>query len=150
MPIEPSQGLMKWMRWVWGNGGMKFEVGENGRNGEKNLPRPRFIHRETHMVWPRRELGTTVVGGERLTACATRPPYTTIKYYNWNLTITFSQSTLPEHLCNVASSRTTIGCTGASHCQAVHRAPLVCCNRIFRCWKPLPTQSDLHRREQKK
>ena len=26
---------------------------------------------------------------------------------------------------------------------------LVCCNRIFWCWKPLPMQSGLHRREQK-
>ena len=65
---------MKWMRWVWGNGGMKFVVGENGRNLEKNLPRPRFVHHETHMEWPRRELGTPAVGGEGLTACATRPP----------------------------------------------------------------------------
>ena len=64
----------KWMRWVWRNGGMKFLVGENGRNPEKNLPRPRFVHHETHMKWPRRELGTPAVGGERLTACATRPP----------------------------------------------------------------------------
>ena len=53
---------------------MKFVVGENGRNLEKNLPRPRFVHLETHMVEPRRELGTPAVGGERLTACATRPP----------------------------------------------------------------------------
>ena len=50
-------------------------VGENGRNPEKNLPRPRFVHHETHMERPRRELGTPAVGGERLTACATRPPY---------------------------------------------------------------------------
>ena len=64
----------KWMRWVWRNGGMKFVVWENGRNPEKNLPRPRFVHHETHMEWPRRELGTPAVRGERLTACATRPP----------------------------------------------------------------------------
>ena len=44
---------------------MKFVVGENGRNPEKNLPRPHFIHHETHMEWPRRELGTPAVGGER-------------------------------------------------------------------------------------
>ena len=50
--------------------------------------------------------------------------YTSIKYYNWNLTITFYQSTLPEHLCNVASSSTTIWSTGASHCHPVHLAPL--------------------------
>ena len=54
---------------------MKFVAGENGRNSEKNLPRPRFVHHETHMEGPRRELGTPAVGGERLTACATRPPY---------------------------------------------------------------------------
>ena len=64
----------KWMRWVWRNGGMKFVVGENGRNPEKNLSRPRFVHHETYMEGPRRELGTPAVGGERLTACATRPP----------------------------------------------------------------------------
>ena len=53
---------------------MKFVVGENGRNPVKNLPRPRFVHHETHIEGPRRELGTPAVGGERLTACATRPP----------------------------------------------------------------------------
>ena len=53
---------------------MKFVVGENGTNPEKNLPRPRFVHHETHMEGPRRELGTPAVGGERLTACATKPP----------------------------------------------------------------------------
>ena len=64
----------KWMRWAWRNGGMKFVVGETGRNPVKNLPWPRFVHHETHMEWSRRELGTPAVGGERLTACATRPP----------------------------------------------------------------------------
>ena len=48
----------KWTRWVWRNGGMKVVVGENGRNPEKKLPRPRFVHHETHMEWPRRELET--------------------------------------------------------------------------------------------
>ena len=52
---------------------MKFVAGENGRNPEKNLLRPLFVHHETHMEGPRRELGTPAVGGERLTACATRP-----------------------------------------------------------------------------
>ena len=33
----------------------------------KNLPRPRFIHHETHMEWQRREVGTPAVGDERLT-----------------------------------------------------------------------------------
>ena len=45
---------------------------ENGRNPEENLRIPRFVHHETHMEGPRRELGTPAVGGERLTACATR------------------------------------------------------------------------------
>ena len=53
---------------------MKFVVGENGRNPVKNLPRPRFVHHEIDMEEPRHELGTSAVGGERLTACATRPP----------------------------------------------------------------------------
>ena len=43
---------------------MKFVVGENGRNPEKNLPRPRFVHHETHMEGPKRELGTPS-GGRR-------------------------------------------------------------------------------------
>ena len=51
---------------------MKFVVGENGKNREKNLPRPCFVHHETHMEGPRHELGTPAVGGKRLTACATR------------------------------------------------------------------------------
>ena len=63
----------KWMRWVWRNGGMKFVVGENGRNPEKNLRRPHFVHHETHMEWPRCKLGIPAVGGECLTAYATRP-----------------------------------------------------------------------------
>ena len=57
---------------------MKFTVGENGRNPVKNLARPRFVHHETHMEGPRRELGIQAVGGERLTACATRPSINTI------------------------------------------------------------------------
>ena len=56
------------------NGGMKFVAGENGRNSEKNLPRLRFVHHETQMEWRRRKLGTSVVGGERLTACSTETP----------------------------------------------------------------------------
>ena len=53
---------------------MKFVVEENGRNPVKNLPRPRYVHHETHMEGPRRELWTPAVGVERLTAGATRPP----------------------------------------------------------------------------
>ena len=71
----------KWMRWVWRNGEMKFVVGENGRNPEKNLPRLRFVHHETNVGWPRRGLGTPAVRGERLTACATRPPATILKVH---------------------------------------------------------------------
>ena len=41
---------------------------------QENLPRPRFAHHEIHMEWPRRELGAPAVGGESLTACATRLP----------------------------------------------------------------------------
>ena len=41
---------------MWKNGEMKFLVGENERNPEKNLPRLGFVH-EAHMEWPRRELG---------------------------------------------------------------------------------------------
>ena len=47
---------------------------EKGINPEKSLPRLRFVHRQTHMEWPRREVGTPAMGGERLTACATEPP----------------------------------------------------------------------------
>ena len=48
---------MKWMRWGWRNGGIKFVA---GRNPKKNFPRPRFVLHETHMERPRRELGTPV------------------------------------------------------------------------------------------
>ena len=58
---------------------MKFVVGENRRNPVKNLPRPHFVHHETRMEGPRRELGTPAVRGERLTACATRPPTGEVK-----------------------------------------------------------------------
>ena len=60
-------------------------VGENGRNPVKKLPRPRFVHHETHMEGPRLELGTPAVGGERLTACATRPPMAHIMYLLSNI-----------------------------------------------------------------
>ena len=40
---------MKWMGWVWRNGQMKFVVGENGTNPERNLPRLHFVHHETYM-----------------------------------------------------------------------------------------------------
>ena len=53
---------MKRNGWVWRNGGLKFVVGENGRNSEKNLSRPHFVH-ETHLEWP--ETRTRDPSGER-------------------------------------------------------------------------------------
>ena len=92
---------MKLMRWVWRSGGMKFVVGENGINPEKNLPRPCFVHHEPHMEWPRRELGTPEVGGERLTACATRPPIGGMKYVIYFTVWTVPQKNNNAHLCPV-------------------------------------------------
>ena len=74
----------KWMRWVCRNGGMKFVVGENGRNPMKNLPRPHFVHHETHMEWPRRELGTPAVEVECLTLLAPLRPLILVTYTNHN------------------------------------------------------------------
>ena len=51
----------KCMRWVWRNGGMKFVVRGKREKPEKNLPRPRFVHHETHRDGPRHELGTPAV-----------------------------------------------------------------------------------------
>ena len=59
----------KWMWWARRNGGIKFVAGEKERNPEKNLGRLRFVKHETHIEWPKRELGTSAVGSERLTAC---------------------------------------------------------------------------------
>ena len=59
---------------------MKFVV---RRNPKKLLPRPHFVHHETQMECPRYELGTRAVGGEHLTACATRPPFTECITYFW-------------------------------------------------------------------
>ena len=72
--INTEADDMKWMRWAWRNREFKFVAGENGRNPEKNLPRLRFVHYETHIEWPRHELETLAVRGERLTACAMEPP----------------------------------------------------------------------------
>ena len=51
----------------WGNngesGGMKFKIGENGRFTTKICPR--LVFHELHMEWPRRELGTWAMEGER-------------------------------------------------------------------------------------
>ena len=64
---------MKWMRWVWRSGGSKFVAGKTVRNHDKNLPRLHFVHHETHVQWPRRDLGTPTMEGERLITCATKP-----------------------------------------------------------------------------
>ena len=43
---------LKWMRQVYSNGRMKFLAGENGdKPWGKNLPRPWFVHDETHIIW---------------------------------------------------------------------------------------------------
>ena len=63
--------------------------GENGRNPVKNLPRPHFVHHETHMEGLRCELRTSAVGGEHLTACATRLPYTKYIFVNFYYVILF-------------------------------------------------------------
>ena len=65
-----ARSKVKWAMCLWKNGGIKFFVGENGRIPEKNLPRLRFVY---HKQWPRRELVTTAVGSERLTAYAAQP-----------------------------------------------------------------------------
>ena len=58
---------------------MKFVAGENWRNPEKNLPRLRFVHHETHMERPRCDFGITEMVGERLTAWAREPiPHPTL------------------------------------------------------------------------
>ena len=72
---------------------MKFVVGENGRNPVKNLLRPRLVHHETHMEGLRCELGTPAVGGERLTACAMRPPIGVLILYNSNNILFMFQGT---------------------------------------------------------
>ena len=78
MPVDhacrTNTGADEINEWMWRNCGMKFVVGENRRNPEKNLPRTRFIHHETNMKWPRLEIGTPAVGGGRLTAWVTGPP----------------------------------------------------------------------------
>ena len=67
-----TMGWRKWnetkcMRRVWRNDRTKCVVGENGRNhSKKSLPRPHFVHNETHMEWPRCEFGTPAEGRERV------------------------------------------------------------------------------------
>ena len=53
-----EMGVEKWWNEIYD--------GRSGRNPEKTLPRLCIVHHETHMEWPRRDLGTQAVGGERL------------------------------------------------------------------------------------
>ena len=48
--------------------------------GKRAKPREKPYPDPSHMEGPRRELGTPAVGGERLTACATRPPLISLIY----------------------------------------------------------------------
>ena len=52
----------------------------------------------------------------------------------------YATSHPPEPRFEALAPVTVIQCT---------ELPLVCCSRVFQYWKPLPTQSGLHRREQK-
>ena len=54
----------KWMRWVWRNDGIKFVEGK-----------PHFVHHETHMACPRRELGTPAAGGNKIVAMTYAPTH---------------------------------------------------------------------------
>ena len=56
---------------IW-KGGMKFVARENGKNPEETLLRSRFVHHDTHIEWPRRELGTPAMGSERLKPLASQ------------------------------------------------------------------------------
>ena len=61
----------KWMRWLWRNGGINFCVRGKRKKPEKYIIHSRFVHYETHMEWPRRELAAPAVVREHLTACST-------------------------------------------------------------------------------
>ena len=54
------------------------EICSGGKRNKprENLTRPRFVHHESHIEWPRCEHGTQAVRSERLTACTTWPPFT--------------------------------------------------------------------------
>ena len=56
----------KWWNDICGRG--------NGRNPEKNPPRLSFVHHETHIEWPRRELWTPAVGAQHLTVWSMESP----------------------------------------------------------------------------
>ena len=58
-----EMSVEKWYNEVCGMGKRK--------NTDENLSGLRFVYHETHIWWPRCELGIPAVGGERLTACTT-------------------------------------------------------------------------------
>ena len=72
-----EMSMEKWWNEICGRG--------NERNPAKNLPKPRFVHHETHMEWPRRELGTPAVGGERLTALRHEAAIEKNNHYNFEI-----------------------------------------------------------------
>ena len=126
---------MKWMKWVWRNGGMKFVVGENGINPEKNLPSPRFVHHETHMEWPRCELGTPAVGGNRLTACVMRLLGAIITPWKFHGVSNVQVCSNPECLCRMWSTALWHTPTSAPNSCTVHRRSAS--NREVRSWTVL-------------
>ena len=50
-PYEMKWNETRWMRWECRNGGIKFVVEQNGRNPDKNLPRPLFVHHGRLARW---------------------------------------------------------------------------------------------------
>ena len=65
---------MKRKEWyeIWAM--VEWNLWQEKMKKKRTLPRLRFVQHETHVNWPRRELGTPEVGGERLTSCATKAP----------------------------------------------------------------------------
>ena len=75
---------MKWVRSVKRNCGMTFVAGEKGETPRKSTQTP-FVHQETNMEWPSRELGAPLARGERLTAYATEPHCTPLMKNNFKI-----------------------------------------------------------------
>ena len=64
---------------------MKFVAVENGRNPEKNVPRPRIIHCETHREFTRRELGGGMSASNLGTAKHSIAIYLSITILYWSI-----------------------------------------------------------------